>query len=194
MLNKNCTKTLRILEHHKHSDKSRHLIFRQGFGEVSEETDFWIGLDVLKFMTHARHYSTVKVQLRDARGGVHSAKWAGQRWFRIGAPNAYYENYALARSFNFDGTGARDELKDLLPEGKFKTRVNVMKTLARKQNEFGLVHTCAPEVLNGGWWFGIDSNTQFKNNTCPVKSNLNAEKPYFAGIPNIVETSVKFRI
>lgn len=147
-------------------------------------------MEALKALTHGRrHYSTLRVELLDKDGNMHIAEWSGKRWFRVGNPKAYFDNFALTRSFNFNGTQGLDKI---LKEGPFKTGEN-LKTLFMQNTENGHVNSCDEEILDGGWWFGIDRNIATKNNTCPVHSNLNAKIPFYEGVPNIKATWVKFR-
>ena len=164
------------------------LIFRHGFGTVGADTDFWIGLDVLKAMTHAKRYSTLRIELEDADGQQYAGEWSGRRWFQVGnLKDKYFDEYNLTRSYNF--SGSEKLFSDLAFEGPFNTGENLNSLLNESLQSH---HNCSQELISGGWWFKIPENPNYT--TCPIKSNLNAKRPFYDGISNITSTRVKFRI
>lgn len=158
---------------------------------MSATTDFWLGLDVLKALTHSRHYSAVRVELQDSDGKLLAAEWSGQRAFRVGNQKAYFDSYSLSRSSNFNSSFP--ELEYVLPQGSFKTSDNLKALLAQIAEENGITLGCEENVLSGGWWYSIKASAQLQEKSCPIKSNLNAKVPFCEGIPNIKATWVKFR-
>ena len=152
-------------------------------------SDFWIGLDVLKAMTHTRRYSTLRIELEGADGKLYVGEWSGRRWFQVGNKHSkYFDGYELTRSYNF--SGSENLSQNLAVEGPFKTGENLNSLL----NEYHKNNSdCSPGLISGGWWFDIQENVITGNDTCQIHSNLNAKKPFYVGISNIKSTKAKFR-